>query len=319
MPRKTISAKYTNRERRSPGDRRGLHTIGLPYQPPFDWSAMLAFFSFRAIEGVEHVTKDAYLRTIRLGEHYGFVEVRHSPQRAELVATIHVNGTPTPDHALPRLRRTFDLDADMATISDHLSRDPFLKKLIALRPAIRVPAHWDPFETAMRAILGQQVSLVAARRLNARLVDRAGTVIGAPCVDQPHRLFPTPQQVLAADMSNMGMPGARVRTLQNVSEALLENPSLFDRGATVEETIDRLCAIKGIGPWTAQYIAIRACREPDGFPAGDAGLLRGTAAKDGQRLSAAELNLRAEKWRPWRAYAAHHIWADDEDKVIRRR
>ncbi|WP_249137369.1 DNA-3-methyladenine glycosylase family protein [Bradyrhizobium tropiciagri] len=311
-----FAAKAKRESRRTLKD---ISTIRLSYQSPFDWPAMLAFFGFRAVEGVECVTDDAYIRTIRLGERHGTVEVRHAPESMELVATIYSRAAFKPDDVTSRLRRTFDLDADLACIGGHLSRDPFLARLIAIRPAIRVPGHWDPFETALRAVLGQQVSLVAARRLNARLVDRAGMVIGEPAATKPHRLFPTPQEVLAADMSNMGMPGARVRTLQAVSEAFLTDPRLFERSATVEETIERLCAIKGIGPWTAQYIAIRACREPDGFPAGDAGLLRGTATEDGTRPSVAELTRRAETWRPWRAYAAHHIWAEDEDKVIRQR
>lgn len=313
-----IGSVRKNPKSRQP-DRRGIFSVHLPYQPPLDWNATLAFFGFRAVEGVEHVTDGMYIRTVQLSDGHGIVEVRHAPGASELVATIYSESAFAVDDITLRLRRMFDLDADMVTITSHLSRDPFLARLLALRPAIRIPAHWDPFETAMRAILGQQVSVVAARRLNARLVERAGPVIGASSPDRPHRLFPTPEQVLTADMTNMGMPGARVRTLQAVSEAFLADPRLFDRSATVEKTIDRLCAIKGIGPWTAQYIAIRACREPDGFPAGDAGLLRGTANEDGQRLSVAELTQRAEAWRPWRAYAAHHIWAEDEDKVMRRR
>ena len=117
----------------------------------------------------------------------------------------------------------------------------------------------------------------------------------------------------------MGMPGARVRTMQAMAQALLDDPLLFRRSQTVEETVDRLCVIKGIGPWTAQYIAIRACREPDGFPASDAGLLRGSANAEGVRPTPRELTARAEKWRPYRAYAAQHIWAEDEDTVIAKR
>lgn len=290
--------------------------IRLPYSPPFEWPVMLAFFRFRAVAGIEHVPHDAYIRSVNLGETHGILEVRQAAETSELVATIVTDGHGDGEDLTPRLRRTFDLDADLVAITQHLSRDPFLAPLIAARPALRVPAHWEPFETAIRAILGQQVSLVAARRLNARLVERAGPVIGEPSDEAPYRLFPTPQQVLDADLSEMGMPGARVRTMQAVAEAVLADPALFRRGKTVEETVERLCAIKGIGPWTAQYIAIRACREPDGFPASDAGLLRGTADKNGQRPTPVDLTARAEAWRPYRAYAAHHIWAQDEADVI---
>lgn len=290
--------------------------IRLPYNPPFEWPVMLAFFRFRAITGIEHVPDDAYIRSVSLGGTHGILEVRHDAEASELVAVIATDAVGDSDCLVPRLRRTFDLDADLVAIAAHLSRDPFLAPLVASRPALRVPAHWEPFETAIRAILGQQVSLVAARRLNARLVERAGPVIGDPSDAHPHRLFPTPQQVLDADLSEMGMPGARVRTMQAVAEAFLADPELFRRSRTVEETVERLCAIKGIGPWTAQYIAIRACREPDGFPASDAGLLRGTADASGARPTPIDLTARAQVWRPYRAYAAHHIWAEDEANVI---
>lgn len=290
--------------------------IRLPYNPPFEWPVMLAFFRFRAVAGIECVPDDAYIRSVNLGDTHGILEVRHSAETRELIATIATERTGDSDSLTPRLRRTFDLDADLVAIIEHLSRDPFLAPLVASRPALRVPAHWEPFETAIRAILGQQVSLIAARRLNARLVERAGPVIGEPSETHPYRLFPTPQQVLDADLSEMGMPGARVRTMQAVAEAFLADPELFRRSKTVEETVERLCAIKGIGPWTAQYIAIRACREPDGFPASDAGLLRGTADSSGQRPTPIDLTARAEAWRPYRAYAAHHIWAQDEADVI---
>lgn len=290
--------------------------IRLPYNPPFEWPVMLAFFRFRAVAGIECVPDDAYVRSVNLGDTHGILEVRHAAETSELIASIATAGMADSERLTPRLRRTFDLDADLVAIIKHLSRDPFLAPLVASRPALRVPAHWEPFETAIRAILGQQVSLIAARRLNARLVERAGPVIGEPSDLHPYRLFPTPQQVLDADLSEMGMPGARVRTMQAVAEAFLADPELFRRSKTVEETVERLCTIKGIGPWTAQYIAIRACREPDGFPASDAGLLRGTANADGQRPTSVDLTARAEAWRPYRAYAAHHIWAEDEDNVI---
>lgn len=293
-----------------------LISLRLPYTAPFDWEALLSFYRHRAIAGVELATEDRYTRTVRLGEGSGILRVRHAAKAGEVVATLE--STDAVDHRelAGRLSRSFDLGANLSAIAAHLAKDSFLAVLVARRPALRIPSHWDPFETALRAVLGQQVSLTAARRLQARLVERAGSALGQPSSKLPHRLFPSPQQVLEADFSAMGMPGARVRTLLAVAEAFLSNPRLFERGAAVEETIERLCAIKGIGPWTAQYIAIRACREPDGFPASDAGLLRGAAAADGTRPTPAQLGTRAEAWRPYRAYAAQHIWAEDEANVI---
>jgi AraC family transcriptional regulator of adaptative response / DNA-3-methyladenine glycosylase II len=205
----------------------------------------------------------------------------------------------------------FDLDADLAAVNAHLAGDPVLAPWVAARPAVRMPGGWDGFEVAMRAVIGQQVSIAAARRLNGRLAERCGAGLPGAAGDGPHRLFPTPEQVLAADLSAMGMPGARIATLKAVAEAALADPGLFERGATVEETVARLRAIKGIGEWTANYIAMRACREVDAFPAGDVGLLRGMADAAGQRPRPAELLARAASWRPWRAYAAQHIWAAD--------
>ena len=293
-------------------------SITLGYRQPFDWAAMLAFFGARAVPGVEQVAQGAYLRTVACGAEAAVLEVRDAPQDSTLLAVLHraspVASPTVPDDVVARLRRMFDLDADLTSIAAHLSGDPVLGPLIAERPAVRVPGHWEPFETAMRAVLGQQVAVERARHLNARLVERAGRpvsgIIGAGT--GLHRLFPSPQEVLDADLSNMGMPRARAATLVAVARAALADPDLFRRSATAEQTLARLCALKGVGPWTAQYIAIRACREPDAFPSSDVGLLRGSADADGRRPSPAELARRAQAWRPWRAYAAQHIWAHDQ-------
>jgi AraC family transcriptional regulator of adaptative response / DNA-3-methyladenine glycosylase II len=217
-----------------------------------------------------------------------------------------------PPDAEPRLRRMFDLDADMEAIAAYLSRDPSMAVLTAARPMPRIPGGWDPFEIAVRTVAGQQVSIEAARRLNGRLVDRCGETLADCPFPALTRLFPTPQAVIVADLSDMGMPGARVATFRAVAEAVAADSCLFRTGASPEETVTRLRAIKGIGEWTAQYVAMRACRECDAFPAGDAGVLRGLADASGTRPKPADLLRRAEAWRPWRAYAAHCIWAEDE-------
>lgn len=283
----------------------GATVLTLACPAPFDWPAMLGFFARRAVDGIETVTGDAYARTVEIDGRPGLLEVR--PDDGGLVATVHVSGPVAATDAAARLRRMFGLDADLAEIGAALGRDPVLARLIAAKPAFRVPGHWEPFETAMRAVLGQQVSLAAARRLAARLVERAGGP--AP---GGRRLFPSPAQVLGADLSAMGMPGSRASTLKAVAEAAAADPALFRRGATLDETVGRLRAIRGVGPWTAHYVAIRACREPDGFPASDVGLLRGAARLDGRRPTPAELERRAEAWRPWRAFAAHLLWSADD-------
>jgi AraC family transcriptional regulator of adaptative response / DNA-3-methyladenine glycosylase II len=286
-------------------------TLRLSYEPPYDWPAMLAFFRLRAVEGVEAVEGAIYCRTVRLGDADGTIEVTDDPERDGLVATLRLSDSVVVDGVAFRLRRMFDLDAALADVNAHLSGDPGLAPLVAARPAVRVPGGWDGFEIVMRAIIGQQVSIAAARRLNGRLVERCGSALPRAAGGRPHRLFPTPHQVIAADLSAMGMPGARIAALKAMAEAALNDPYLFRRAATVEETVARLRAVRGIGDWTAHYIAMRACREMDAFPASDVGLLRGAADAAGLRPRPAELLARAEAWRPWRAYAAQQIWAAD--------
>lgn len=290
--------------------------VKLAYQMPFDWPAMLAFYAVRAVAGIERITDGTYVRSIRIGGKAAVIEVRDQPEACELIVTLRNAPPGVADEVARRLRRAFDIHADIARITSHLSRDPFLAPLVAARPAVRTPSHWEPFETAVRAILGQQVTLAAAARLSGRLVERAGPRIAGAMEGGPDRLFPEAKDVLAADLSDMGMPGARIRALQAVSEAFIAEPGLFARSGSIEETVERLSRIKGIGPWTAQYIALRACGEPDAFPASDVGLLRGALDAQGQRPTPKALEARAEAWRPWRSYAAQHIWAADADQVV---
>jgi len=264
--------------------------LKLAYHGRYDWDAMLAFLAARAVEGVEQVEDGRYRR---LGS-AGWMEISHVPAEACLRVTPAV-----PAAEALRVRRLFDLDTDLAVIEAHFARDPFLAPLVGARPGLRVPGGWDGFEVGMRAVLGQQVSVPAARRLLGQLTRLCG-----------QGTFPTAGQVRDADLSALGMPGARRATLTALAAAAVADPSLFERQGTVEETVARLRAIPGIGEWTAQYIALRAAREPDAFPASDLGLLRG-AAEGGVRPTPVQLLARAERWRPFRAYAAQHLWTAD--------
>lgn len=284
--------------------------VRIPYRGACDWPALLGFLQRRAIPGVEQVVGGSYRRTVRLDGACTTLDVSHDPAGGALTVKAWSSSRAI-DLVIGRVRDMFDLDADLDSINAHLAGDPFMAPLVAERPALRVPGGWDPFEVAVRSIIGQQVSVARARQLNGILVERCGSEWPAEVDGGVHRLFPTPQQVLDADLSAMGMPGARVTTLKTVAGALVENPRLFERGSTLDDTIARLRSLRGIGDWTAQYIAMRACREPDAFPASDIGLLRGAADATGMRPSRAALLQRAEAWRPWRAYAAHHLWALD--------
>jgi AraC family transcriptional regulator of adaptative response / DNA-3-methyladenine glycosylase II len=296
-------------------------TVRLRYRPPYDWAAMLAYLRGRTIDGVERVDGERYVRSVAHDGEVGTVEIVHVPERDSLAVTIRFPCVRALPAIVARVRRVFDLGADVTSIGAHLAKDRLLAPLVAKRPGLRVPGGWDGFELAVRAVLGQQVTVEAGRRLAGQLVQATARALP----DGPHRVpgvthvFPSAAQVAAAVRSDpralagLGMPAARRATLVAVAEAALAEPRLFEPLATVEDTVARLCAIRGVGDWTAHYIALRAAREPDAFPASDVGLLRGAADRKGVRPSAAELTARAERWRPWRAYAAQHLWVADSE------
>ncbi|HVP85041.1 MAG TPA: AlkA N-terminal domain-containing protein [Rhizomicrobium sp.] len=295
--------------------------ITLSYAPPYDWAAMMEFFAGRAIEGVEVVTPERYLRTIAIDGVQGTVSVAPVAGKHALAATIafpNVKSLPT---IVSRLRRMFDVGADVRAITAHLKKDARLAEAIKARPGLRVPGAWDPFELAVRAVLGQQITVGAARKLAGKLV----ALCGEPMPQTSHSVaglthtFPSAAQVAAADLSGLGMPGARIRTLSAVAKAAVAERDLFSTAIDLESAVERLCALPGIGEWTAQYIALRALHEPDAFPASDVGLLRAMDGFLGKRATAEELLDIAKAWRPWRAYAAQHLWTADAAQPIPRK
>ncbi len=235
------------------------------------------------------------------------------PKRQSLSVTIRFPNVQSLPAIVTRVRRLFDLGADIQSIDEHLSRDPLLAPLVAQRPGLRAPGGWDGFELAVRAILGQQITVAAARRLAGQLVALHGRPV--PEGERIHpaltHVFPTAKRLASAKSIGLGMPGARQSSLKALAEAVVAEPNLFRPFGTIEEAIARLRTIRGVGEWTAQYIALRALRETDAFPASDIGLLRSAEQFDGTRPTSASLLTRAESWRPWRAYAAQHLWAAD--------
>jgi AraC family transcriptional regulator of adaptative response / DNA-3-methyladenine glycosylase II len=297
-----------------PGD--GV-TIRLRYRAPYDWEAMIAFLAARAVEGVELVDGDRYLRTVGGATSVGSVEIAHDARRASLRVTARLPDVKLLPHVAASVRRVFDLEADVTTIGVHLARDPLLAPMVAARPGLRTPGGWDGFELAVRAVLGQQVSVQAARKLASRLAGLCGSRVTT--TDASHaaltHAFPTAMQVARANLDAMPMPVARKRALHAIARAALATPDLFQPLGTVEQTVARLRAIPGVGDWTAHYIALRAAREPDAFPASDVGLLRALQSRDGARPRPEQLLERAERWRPFRAYAAQHLWVADEERA----
>ncbi|MEW6269204.1 MAG: AlkA N-terminal domain-containing protein [Thermodesulfobacteriota bacterium] len=287
--------------------------LTLPYDPPYDWGAMLDFLAARAIPGVEEVAGRVYRRTVAVGGAPGTIEVAQGSGVPALIATIRLPRVDALPELVRRIRRVFDLGADVTAIGAQLARDPVLAPLIAARPGLRVPGAWDGFELAVRAILGQQVAVSAARTLAARLVERFGEHL--PGAGDALRLaFPSPQRLADADVASIGMPRSRAAAIVALARAAAEDARLFGTAQSLEAATARLRALPGVGEWTAQYVALRALREPDAFPAADVGLLRALAV-DGRRPTPAALVARAEAWRPWRAYAAQHLWTHDAESL----
>jgi AraC family transcriptional regulator of adaptative response / DNA-3-methyladenine glycosylase II len=283
-------------------DGRGL-TLSLPYRPPYDWPGIIAVLKAHAIPGVEVVTDDAYARIITLGGHHGTVVI--SPGGADsLSARIDFPVLRLLPRIVANLRRIFDLAADPGPIDAVLGSDARLAGLVAAHPGLRVPGAWNGFELAVRVILGQQVSVAAGSRLAGKLVAQFGTPVET-MIPGLTALFPTPARLVAeAEVLSLhlNVPRARAAAIVNLARAATDAPDLLERGEGLETSVHRLSAVPGIGPWTAQCIALFALREPDAFPPRDVGLQRALGLTDRQLMA------RAEAWRPWRAYAAMHLW-----------
>jgi DNA-3-methyladenine glycosylase II len=276
----------------------------LAYQPPYDWPALLGFLSARAIVGLERVVEGVYSRSIDLDGVHGTFSIQPATSDA-LELTLDFPEAAAVPEIVARVRRMFDLDADLSTIHRHLAVDPLMARLIAERPGLRVPGAWDGLELAIRAVLGQQITVAAAIRLAGKLVAQYGTPLSSALPGLTH-VFPRASVLAGADLAALGMPKSRGRTLSDVAQALLDDPRLFEPGR--EGGVARLLALYGIGDWTAQYIALRQLREMDGFPNGDVGLINALAALEGGPVTARQLLQRAEGWRPYRGYAAQVLW-----------
>jgi AraC family transcriptional regulator, regulatory protein of adaptative response / DNA-3-methyladenine glycosylase II len=231
---------------------------------------------------------------------------------------LHFEDLSVMPNVMARLRRLFDLTADPEVIGSHLSQDPLLAGLVAARPGLRVPGAWDPFELAVRAILGQQVTVGAAVQLASKMVSRFARPLPLALnqvVDGISHVFPEPEALATADIVSLGMPRARALALNSIAQRFVSNPDILNGGESLEDAVLMLCALPGIGEWTAQYIAMRELHEPDAFPAADVGLMRAIQNATGRRPNAKQLSRIAERWRPWRAYAVAHLWASLSDSV----
>lgn len=303
--------RRTDRGRHAAGHANGATlTLRLPYRDPFDWNALLAFFAPRATPGVETVSGDTYRRVVTVNGRQGVLEVGPAEKPGFLSLALHGIFTDSLFEISQRTRDVFDLDAPVADIGETLARDPKLRTWIARHPGIRVPGAWNGFELTVRAILGQQVSVKGATTIAGRIAARYGEPLAlegeVPDAGLTHA-FPTPERLLRARFRNLGLVRARAETIRRVAAAVLAGEVRFDAAQDPAEFCRALCAIRGIGDWTAQYVAMRALKYPDAWPATDLGLLKALEAP--RRMKPAELAARAERWRPWRAYAALLLWS----------
>lgn len=279
--------------------------LTLMYRPPFAWPQMLRFLAGRATPGIELVERDSYLRTIAVGDARGWLRVEPLRGRHALSVELATSLTGVLPAVLARLRHVFDLSARPDVIGSHLAADARLAEMIERTPGLRVPGAFCGFELAVRAILGQQVSVAAATTLAGRLANKFGDPIETP-FPQLNRLTPSAARLASArllEITRLGILESRARCIRDLACAVSGGSIDLEPGANPEPVIEKLLAIRGIGDWTASYIALRALRWPDAFPEGDLGLIRAARAN-----SPAELREMAKTWRPWRAYAAMHFW-----------
>ena len=285
-------------------------TVHLNYREPFDWSSLLNFFAGRATPGVEQVIGGRYYRTIQVHDRPGVIECGQRMDRIHL--TLHGIGTNDVFRVVRSAREMFDLDAPIDDIHDVLHVEEPLARLLQGHPGVRVPGSWDGFELTVRAILGQQVSVKAATTLAGRIASRYGEPLSLPASLSGHdgialdRLFPTPEKLARARFNGIGLVKSRADTIRRVAAAVVSGDIRFDDTQDPDELRASLLAIRGIGEWTADYVAMRALKFPDAFPASDLGLLK--AVDPNRKLKTSELKARAEAWRPWRAYAALLLW-----------
>lgn len=275
--------------------------IRLPYRPPYDWESICAFLSKRAIPGVEWVEDGRWHRQIELDGQLGHIEVSHCESGSALLCRLDLPATDSLFTLVGRLRNLFDLDADPLEIFSTLSRDAVLERLLTAHPGVRVPGSWDSFELAVRAIVGQQVSVSAATTIMGRIAERFGTTVNGAL------LFPSAQQLMQADPAALPMPRARAQALVDLAGAVASGRVDLERWVEPDTLRQSLVAIKGIGEWTAGYIALRALSDPDAFLHADLVLLKVAKRLYGDANAAALLS-RSTDWRPWRAYAGIYLW-----------
>ena len=294
--------------------------IELPLRAPFDWQRMLRFYGGRSSAGVETVEDGCYIRTLDWQGDSGLLRVRQDSHRPCLIARLE---GPASRHLAAlegKLMHMFDLYTDPAQVREGLSRDPWLQRLTRQAPGLRIPGAWSAFELVVRTIVGQQVSVKAATTITGRLVARAGRPAEGPSHEGAAWQFPTPAALAAADLNLIGMPTKRVAALQNFAQAVadglpIDAPALATGASDIAALRKALLGLPGIGPWTVEYVAMRAWRDTDAWPGSDLVLMQAIARQHPTLLKPAQQAVCSDGWRPWRAYAAMHLWNEIADQA----
>jgi AraC family transcriptional regulator of adaptative response / DNA-3-methyladenine glycosylase II len=276
--------------------------LRLAYRPPYQWGLLLAFLRGRALPGVELVSDDRYVRSLNIDGYFGWLEVTHDPNAAALWLRIELHPSQLMK-AVTRIKQLFDLEADPVAIQSTLEEDPALKARVKKLPGLRVPGAWDGFELAVRAILGQQVSVAGARTLAGRLVTQFGKPATGPTGITHH--FPTPEAIRRAPVEIVGLPKKRAQTIRDLAAAIDDRKLVLHEASDWQSARETLLAIPGIGPWTVEYISMRALRDPDAFPSTDL-IVKRMVKHLGE-------SGECEAWRPWRAYATMYLWKLSEE------
>jgi DNA-3-methyladenine glycosylase II len=283
--------------------------LHLPFKPPFAWSRLLAFIGGRASAGVESVEDGIYRRAISWNGADGTVEVRLHPRKHCVVATVDGALREHAGELAAPLARMFDLHADPRKIAACLGADPWLAPLLERTPGLRVPGAWSGFELVVRTIVGQQVSVKGASTIMSRIVQRAGKRIEGHPHEATAWRFPTPAELAAVNLDKIGMPTRRIATVLRFAEAVASDAlPLDDPHADPLKLQHDMLALPGIGPWTVGYVAMRALRDPDAWPEADLVLMQAISQRDPSLVKSAQQRARTDLWRPYRAYAALHLW-----------
>jgi AraC family transcriptional regulator, regulatory protein of adaptative response / DNA-3-methyladenine glycosylase II len=304
-------AKAASAERTKESEEPNAIELSLPYRPPLAWEELLGFFEPRAIPGVEHVEGGRYFRTIRSTGGIGSIAVGHDEAKGRLRVAVRTPSSEGLIETSTRLRQLFDLDADAETIDAALAEGALFHAHVASRPGMRVPGAFDGFETAVRGILGQQISVKGATTLAGRIAERWGKRLPRRFMQHEalHFAFPGPKRLLSAELEEVGIIRARADTIRGLARAVLDDPTLLQPGPGLEADLERWVALPGIGPWTAHYVSMRVLREPDALPAADLGLRKAISASDDALRPARDVEAALEACRPYRAYAAMRLWA----------